>query len=173
MHRVEVMNAVRRSPKEYATPPVRRGAENGKFVPDVTLDCVACGGTFTRKPHRVGGPEFRGRYCSAQCRDIYRRDHEAGPASPYWVGGAKTYRGRDWKRIRLLVVREQEGTCAHCGLFVGDSLPVNHIRPFRWFATAEEANQRENLVGLCQPCHMRAEPRRRRHADTSSPNKSS
>lgn len=159
------MNAIRRTPKEYgARPPVLRGESNPKYVPPVERTCIACRATFHCKPHRVDGPEFRGRFCSRACRDQYRAEHESGAASPYWVGGPKTYRGRDWQRIRMVVVREQGGCCAHCGKYVGDSLPVNHTRPFREFATAEEANARENLEGLCQPCHMRAEPRRRRHA---------
>jgi 5-methylcytosine-specific restriction endonuclease McrA len=144
------------------------GSANPKYVASVTVTCVACGASFERKPHRVGGPEFRGRYCSRACRDSYRKQNESGAASPFWVGGVKTYRGRGWRQIRMVVVIAQCGHCAHCGKFVGASLPVNHIRPFREFATAEEANRRENLIGLCQPCHMRAEPRRRRHPAISS-----
>jgi predicted HNH restriction endonuclease len=36
---------------------------------------------------------------------------------------------------------------------------VHHIRPFREFRDSAEANQRENLIGLCQSCHMKTEPR--------------
>lgn len=165
--KVAHMNAVRPSPAEYARPPVMRGADNPKFVEPVECWCRQCGKRFEAKPHRVGGPEFRGVYCSTACRGSYRRENESGPDSPFWVGGAKTYRGRDWKRIRAVVVAEQGGCCAHCGRDVGPSLPVNHIVPFREFTTAEEANVRSNLVGLCQPCHMRAEPPRRRRHDAA------
>lgn len=154
------MNATRRPPSEYATPPVLSGPDNPRWVPPVPLSCRSCGGSFDAKPHRVGGPESRGVYCSNACRDQYRRDHESGPDSPFWVGGARTYRGRGWKQTRAVVVTEQGGKCADCGRLVGDSLPVNHKIPFRHFDTPEAANVRSNLVGLCQSCHMKAEPRR-------------
>lgn len=154
------MNATRRPPSEYAKPPVLVGKDNPKWVAPVELVCRACGGAFTAKPHRVGGAEHRGVYCSRPCRDSFRRDHQSGPDSPFWVGGPKTYRGRGWKRIRAAVVAEQGGKCADCGKYVGASLPVNHKIPFRYFESADAANVRSNLVGLCQSCHMKAEPRR-------------
>jgi len=153
------MNERRPSPKTYATPPVMCGTSNPKWVEPVALTCRRCGKNYTAKPHRVG-VESRGVYCSNRCRDEYRREHESGSSSPFWVGGAKTYRGRDWKRIRAAVVADQFGRCAHCGKYVGASLPVNHIIPFRCFDSPEAANKRTNLVGLCQSCHMKAEPRR-------------
>lgn len=155
------MNAVRRHPKEYARPPRMLGAANPRWVEPVTLTCVYCKVVFTAKPHRVGGSDGRGKFCSSRCRDEYRRGL-VGPANPLWVGGPMTYRGRNWPTIRLQVVKEQGGRCAHCGKFIGTSLPVNHTVPFREFDTADEANVRSNLVGLCQPCHMKAEPRRHR-----------
>jgi predicted HNH restriction endonuclease len=41
-------------------------------------------------------------------------------------------------------------------------LPVHHIKPFREFDHPEEANKPENLIGLCQSCHMKREPRVRK-----------
>lgn len=154
------MNATRRPPSEYARPPVMTGKANPRWVEPLALTCRACGAGFEAKPNRVGGPECRGVYCSKRCRDDYRRNHQAGPDSPFWVGGAKTYRGRGWRQIRAAVVAEQDGRCAECRKFVGPSLPVNHKIPFRHFDSAEAANVRSNLVGLCQSCHMKAEPRR-------------
>ncbi len=155
------LNRIRRSPKEYARPPIRHGAANNKFVPALVFVCEQCRRPFERKPWRTRQRGFVGRFCGAACRGEYRRLHQSGPDSPFWVGGIQTYRGRDWQRMRLIVVAEQQGRCARCGRNVGNSLPVNHVRPFREFASPDEANRRENLIGLCQSCHMKTEPRRR------------
>jgi 5-methylcytosine-specific restriction endonuclease McrA len=151
------LNATRRPPREYARPPVRRGAANHKWVPALRFTCEQCGLEFERKPWRARGTANR--FCSRPCLETFRRERESGENAPDWVGGPVTRRGRGWLRIRAQVVTEQGGNCAHCGRHVGKSLPVNHIRPFREFASAAEANQRDNLIGLCQPCHMRAERR--------------
>jgi 5-methylcytosine-specific restriction endonuclease McrA len=129
-----------------------------------TRTCLACDRPFTRARWKLRQTGSTGQFCSISCRGAYRRDHRSGPNAPDLVGGPKTYRGRNWQVIRLRVVMEQCGHCAHCGRYVGRSLPVNHIHPFRLFASADEANHRDNLIGLCQPCHMRAEPR---HGDTA------
>src|SRR4051812_42338080 len=127
---VDHMNAVRPSPKTYASPPPM-GGWNRKTP--ITLTCVQCSRTFTRAGWRkrtvVAGP-----FCSFVCKSEYWHERISGENSPLWVGGQQTYRGRDWKRIRMIVVNDQNGCCAHCGKYVGDSLPVNHTRPFREFA---------------------------------------
>ncbi len=152
------LNAVRRSPKEYARPPVRRGAANNRWRGGpMTLICAQCQAVFPRPKWADSKRVAEGPYCSRSCRDAWRREHWIGEGSAQWVGGPKTYRGRGWLRIRAQVVAEQGGCCAVCGKHVGNGLPVNHIRPFRTFATVEEANTRDNLVGLCQRDHMRAE----------------
>ena len=138
-------------------PGANMGPANHMYVAPVSFTCEHCGNVFAVKPWITRNRGYRGRFCSAKCRSEYRHLHESGANNPMWVGGPKTYRGRGWRDARKQVVTEQSGKCADCGLFVGGSLPVHHIRPFREFATAMEANARSNLVGLCQPCHMRAE----------------
>lgn len=164
-----MMNETRRSPASYAKPPVMHGQDNPRWVAPLQFTCRHCGAAFERKPWQVRGSSPT--YCSTTCRNDYRRQHEAGERSPFYVGGQKTYRGRGWQAIRAAVVAEQGGRCARCRKFVGKSLPVNHVIPFRYFDTAEAANARTNLVGLCQSCHMKAEPRRTelfgRHSNAS------
>ena len=159
---VAVMNAKRPSPKEYAKPPIRHGAENNKWKGGgSTYTCKQCGQQFKRETYRMkSGSGHTGDYCSKACRDEYRQLHESGAQSPFWVGGPKTYRGRNWLRARAVVVADQSGACADCGRIVGDSLPVHHIRPYREFGSYAQANERSNLVGLCQSCHMKREPRK-------------
>lgn len=80
-----------------------------------------------------------------------------GAGSPGYAGGPTTIRGEFWREIRARVVQEQDGFCGDCGTHVGQSLPVHHKLPFRLFATAEEANVRDNLIGLCSRCHRLAD----------------
>lgn len=155
---IATVNKTRRSPREYAKPPVRRGVENNKWVPDIPRVCEYCGKTFERKPwefRRSEGHQYR--FCSIECRGAYKAEYESGSNSPQWVGGPCTYRGRSWLAARKQVVARQNGKCADCGKSVGNSLPVHHIKPFRDFQSPEEANAQENLVGLCQSCHMKRE----------------
>jgi hypothetical protein len=132
------------------------GEKSLRWQEGVERTCEHCKKSFRQKPwlERQNGPaRFCGKACFA-ASGCFTRER-----SPLWVGGPKTYRGRGWSAARTAVVTEQDGACADCGKHVGKSLPVHHRRPFREFATAEEANQRSNLVGLCQSCHMKAEHR--------------
>lgn len=147
------MNSTRRPPKEYATPPVMYGKENPMWRAPARLQCAQCGTEFDRPHWRVRNrksPPF----CNFACKTAYWRAHRSGENAPDWVGGPKTYRGRGWLRARAAVVADQNGRCADCDVHVGRGMHVHHIIPFRLFPSAEVANQRRNLVGLCGPCHM-------------------
>lgn len=158
------LNAIRPSPKTYAHKlraanlGKRTGADNSFYVPPITMVCDNCGRSFDRVPHKAKRPTTN-TYCSVKCRSAHRALMLKGENSPSWVGGPKTYRGRGWRAARLIVVDAQNECCADCGRHVGRSLPVHHIRPFRDFETVEAANDRSNLIGLCQPCHMKWEQR--------------
>ena len=91
--------------------------------------------------------------CSKKCRKI----GSSGENSPRWIGGPTTYRGRGWLIERENVVKRDNGICQCCGKNVGNSIPVHHIKPFRLFETAKEANDIDNLICLCQSCHMKTE----------------
>lgn len=71
-------------------------------------------------------------------------------------GGAVKYRGSKWKQIAEAVRLRDNYTCRRCGVQdveKGKSWPVDHVMPFREFESQEAANQPENLVLLCPPCH--------------------
>jgi 5-methylcytosine-specific restriction endonuclease McrA len=132
----------------------KRGSDNPTFIHGRERACVGCGAAFRQPPwlERQNGPQ---KYCKRSCFHAHgqKRGHEA----PDYVGGPKTYRGRGWLEARAKVVADQSGNCADCGVHVGARIAVHHITPFRCFPSAAEANQRSNLVGLCQSCHMRHE----------------
>lgn len=135
------------------------GRAHPHWVQPISFVCEYCAMTFYKKPWQTRNPYFSGRFCSAQCRGRYRAECASGENAPDWVGGPKTYRGRGWQLARTVVVSDQNGVCADCGKYVGRGLPVHHIRPFREFSSPAEANARDNLIGLCQSCHMLREPR--------------
>jgi hypothetical protein len=129
------------------------GRAHPRWRDGLALTCAHCGAAFRQKPW-LAKQNGVARFCSISCSGAAK---PKGAASPDWVGGPRTYRGRGWLIARAAVVRDQGGNCAECGVNVGKSLPVHHIKPFRLFPTADLANTRDNLVGLCQSCHMRHE----------------
>lgn len=133
------------------------GKNNPRWVESIKMTCQQCGEEFERKPNEVNRKDHKYLFCSIACRVENFKTARAGENSPRWVGGPKTYRGRGWKKTRLLAVARDNGTCQDCGKVIGNSIPVHHRRPFREFASAEEANHLDNLICYCQSCHMKNE----------------
>jgi hypothetical protein len=83
-----------------------------------------------------------------------------GEQSPFWTGGSPAKRvGGYWRRLRREIIAEQKGICSNCHKYVGQSLHIHHIKPYREFESGVEANNITNLIGLCNYCHPRAEKR--------------
>lgn len=77
-----------------------------------------------------------------------------------YQGGAVVRRGQSWGIQRKAARERDHYRCLGCGITeakLGKKLSVHHVIPFRRFATHAEANRLENLVSLCQSCHMRLE----------------
>lgn len=138
-----------------------RGDKNARWVKPASFACQQCKATFERKPWEVAQQNGQPLFCSKACHGLFMRENFSGENSPHWVGGITTYRGKGWLEARAKAVARDGGTCQDCGLIVGCSIPVHHIRPFREFTTPQEANSLDNLVCLCQSCHMKREPRKK------------
>jgi len=123
--------------------------------------CENCKCIFERPPWIAR--QNKNRYCSLDCK----HSHCIGSNDPRFIGGPKTYRGRGWKAQRLLAVKRDHGRCVDCKTFIGISISVHHIVPYRDFESPETANQLSNLECLCQSCHMKKEPAV--HRPSSSP----
>lgn len=66
--------------------------------------------------------------------------------------------GKDWGEIKELVKHRDHFTCQNCGKLQSSvSFDVHHIKPFKAFSNAREANKMENLITLCRQCHRSAE----------------
>lgn len=140
--------------------PERSGPSSPTWVAPLIFTCQYCGNGFTKKPWQVRRAKYkRSVFCSRRC--FLQSGIFQGERSTSWVGGPNGYRGRNWRTARTRAVERDRGRCLRCRKYIGPSIPVHHRRPFREFASAEEANRLGNLVCLCQSCHMKLEPRGR------------
>ena len=74
-----------------------------------------------------------------------------------WQSNPNQY-GKEWVKIRSAIIARDENKCQICGLsFETQSLHVHHKTPFRTFSNPEIANNQNNLITLCSPCHKRVE----------------
>jgi len=84
-----------------------------------------------------------------------------GEDNPMYAGGPFQYgagfNNRKKQRVRL----RDQFRCQDCGMTQadhiekhGESLHVHHITPAREFNDADERNAMENLIALCQQCHL-------------------
>ena len=68
-----------------------------------------------------------------------------------WKGGISYYRGKDWKKQRLKVLKLDNYTCQNC--LSKQKLTIHHIIPYR----ETYDNSPQNLVTLCRSCHGKTE----------------
>lgn len=84
----------------------------------------------------------------------------AGDKHPLYKGGYRGSYGESWHVNRQKVLERDDHKCQYCGKTkeeLGQEPDVHHIKPFREFDEAKEANKTENLICLCPKHHKRAE----------------
>lgn len=119
----------------------------------LSCTCIGCGTTFQRNPSQLNGKRGAGKFCTRACRDR----HWTGEVTPNWQDGSGVYkRGPNWQSTRRRILKRDK-VCQCCG--DGGLLHVHHVIPFRMFDSVDEANDDDNLVALCPPCHRRADAR--------------
>lgn len=115
-----------------------------------TIVCAKCGRTVRRRKVRTRPRKYH--FCSRECSLGFL----AGERHSMWRGGTNPNRGRKWLKIAEQVRQRDEYTCKRCGRTQaenGEKLSVDHIKPWRSFASEREANELSNLVSLCRGCH--------------------
>ena len=120
--------------------------------PPIAFTCETCGEEVLI-PRGKSCPARQFRFCSHGCANIGAR----GAGNPAWRGGHERYYGPDWRSQRKAARKRDNYTCQRCSKTTKEakrSLDVHHKTPFNQFASYEEANQLENLVTLCHPCHQ-------------------
>lgn len=121
----------------------------------IEVKCAECGTQFHRTKAAIDRVKSGNAYCSRVCAT---KSHTGprGETHPHWRGGTRLYRGVLWRRLAEEIRERDKRQCRRCGKQESEQkrrLSVDHIRPFREFATLEEANDRANLVSLCDSCH--------------------
>lgn len=125
----------------------------------VSLDCSYCGDDIEKQPYMLERSSEH--FCSRECQSKWQSESgiNTGKNSPLWKGGGRYY-GPNWPQVRKEIRERDNQTCQNCGIEFDEyeSGPaVHHIKKLRDFDTYKEANKRENLVSLCQSCHMELE----------------
>jgi endogenous inhibitor of DNA gyrase (YacG/DUF329 family) len=130
----------------------------------VTLTCPVCQQPFSVKASHAA----RRRFCSKACQGADLAMQWAGENNPGWTGGYEPYYGPTW-RPAMRLVRLRDKVCRDCGISpkeLGRQLDVHHRTPFKEFGLARhaEANDPDNLIALCNTCHLKEEWRENRRA---------
>lgn len=114
------------------------------------VECSYCGVQFHKKPSQK---RVEKNFCNATCMKLGM----VGENNSNWLGGHYDYYGANWITQRVKA-RERDGhTCQRCGVKnIGKNHSAHHIIPFRMFGLKNyiKANQLDNLITLCQSCHM-------------------
>lgn len=145
--------------------------------------CKFCGGPYRIKSSAASKRLTCSRSCAARLRGVEKRSPHQGKSRPDWVrekvgagvaayfsgrperhwnyrGGPGQARKGNWTRQRSLARTRDGNTCRVCrkeGSGLRPNLPVHHITPYRTFTDPIQANHLENLITLCQSCHMKVE----------------
>lgn len=122
----------------------------------VCVRCTWCGDELSRRKSRVMKHEHQ--FCNEECEGNWRSEVQAGDGNPNWKGGADDEYpfGSNWEEQRRKAL-ERDEVCQRCGEDgSGARLSVHHITPRRSFDKSDletEANDLDNLITLCMPCH--------------------
>lgn len=76
---------------------------------------------------------------------------------PAWANTTRPGSTRAWRRLRLAVFAEQDGTCNTPGC-TNPTEELDHINGW------EQGDHRTNVQGLCRPCHDDKTRREATHA---------
>jgi 5-methylcytosine-specific restriction endonuclease McrA len=88
-----------------------------------------------------------------------QRGHRSGTRCSWYRGGWRKGRGPDWLETRQRILERDGFICTNCKLTqeeagaLGHPLSIHHLIP--WEESFD--NSDENLLTLCQSCHMKRE----------------
>lgn len=125
----------------------------------IRLKCKICGKLYKTTTHQV---RLRGSsHCSVECRAQAQSLSMRGDGNPNWKGGFDPYLyGPNWGSQSRKARKRDNGMCQICDYKSGGdrALDVHHIKPLVEFnGDWESANQLDNLISLCRPCHQMVE----------------
>jgi 5-methylcytosine-specific restriction endonuclease McrA len=122
------------------------------------LNCDFCGKLVYIKPVFVKTLEHH--FCSKSCYRKWLHFNRVYQNNPNWKGTRLYYYGPNWSDQQDLARKRDHETCQLCGCTAeARKLDVHHRIAFRKFGLKNYllANELNNLITLCRPCHPRAE----------------
>lgn len=127
----------------------------------IMKSCLICHRLFAlpkSRKYRKYCPDCDGRKYEDAYKDIRRHGEE----HPFFVSSKQKKKGRNWEEQAAKARKRDGKKCVICGEKGNERrLPVHHINPRHEFKTLEEletiGNRLDNLITLCQSCHMKAE----------------
>ncbi len=127
---------------------------------DVAARCEQCHGKISVAAWYA--KHTRLHFCNPECRRAWV---DAQPSFKVTLGRTSKQRGANWV-LQARGARERDGfACQICSISeedLGRQLDVHHKIPYRSFASNVEANRLENLISLCNSCHIKQETELRR-----------
>ena len=113
----------------------------------VSLLCKVCGKEYFVIPARTKISVV----CSRECYGVWRSRNYAGENHPLWKGAGETFYtwSKEWRELRLYILKRDKYKCQRCGLKEKRSLQVHHIIPFA------EGQTHFFAVTLCNSCHTK------------------
>jgi endogenous inhibitor of DNA gyrase (YacG/DUF329 family) len=133
----------------------------------VAVKCANCGTEYS--VHRYRHERTERHFCDESCMGAWASENRHGPDNPNWRGGKSVYDAVkkalgnvSWETQRTRT-REHGDSCRLCGGGGGpdQDLHAHHIIPI----LAGGSNHPDNLMLLCQPCHITVEHRTREVVD--------
>jgi len=134
----------------------------------IKVTCDYCGKDIFLRPYRLK-QGYKNTFCNYSCRSAWRTENLSGENSWAWKGGWPEYYGPNWKKQRNKARKRDNYTCQKCHITeekLGKQLDVHHIKPIREFGyipnendNYKPANNLENLICLCNKCHLTMDPR--------------
>jgi 5-methylcytosine-specific restriction endonuclease McrA len=120
--------------------------EQNPLYDSVENECEVCGSNYEVAKNRAN----ESRFCSHECYHQWQR--QAKEEHPAWKGGHHRDYGGRYKRQRPKALDRDNHTCQDCG--ATENLHVHHIKPVRTFDDPNDAHDLENLITLCEHCHL-------------------
>lgn len=133
-----------------------RGEKHPLYI-DSAVNCQYCGDKFQKRPAKIEAHDKH--FCSRSCHGEWISENNTRDNHPRWKGGHVEY-GEGWYSARREALDRDNHTCQDCGAHQSDldrGPSVHHITPVRKFDNPNEAHHLDNLVTLCQSCHVKWE----------------
>lgn len=137
-------------------------ANLGKYAgePPVNVVCDNCGKPFQKRANQYKSTTHH--FCSQRCFGAWLSENNNGERHPNYKGGYDPYYGPNWRIQRRKARKRDNYICQRCGKTeeeLGRQLDVHHKTPFREYGIERyrEANHLDNLLSLCNVCHLLVE----------------